>query len=178
MWAIIASSYRLASTRAIGRPTTAGEWQTKLSTPFSAVRPQHRLQRALYYQKRNTLIGHLPEEPLHTATGRLQRLLQPHREPLSLSSSCYTSSAGLGVTRLEFVRYGLLIEVWSVPPLPPRNRQENAKFAGRTRSERHESVATHCGCDCAPSWRQRSPSGDHQFEIVRRYAIVAVIVIV
>ena len=53
------------ATRAIGCPTTAGEeWQTKLSTRHSqppAVRPQHRLQRALYYyyQKRNTLIGHL-----------------------------------------------------------------------------------------------------------------------
>ena len=65
--------------------------------------------------------------PLHTATGRLQRLLQPHREPLS--SSCYTCSAGLGVARLEFVRYGLLIEVRSVPPRPPES-------ATKTRSSR------------------------------------------
>ena len=80
-------------------------------------------------------------KPPQTATERLQRLLQPHREPLS--PSCYTCSAGLGVTRLEFVRYGLLTEVWSVPPRPPRKRHENAKFAGRTRAERHESVAAH-----------------------------------
>ena len=112
--------------------------------------------------------------PLHTATGRLQRLLQPHREPLS--SSCYTCSAGLGVARLEFVRYGLLIEVWSVPPRPPRKRHENAKFAGQTRAERHESVATHCGCDCAPSWRRGSPSGGPKSVIGRRCTISAAIV--
>jgi hypothetical protein len=142
--------------------TMAGSGQKKLSTPFPAVRPQHRPQGAVYYQKRNTLIDPLPEPP-HTATARLQWPLQPHWKA-PVPSSC-NGSAGLGLRRLEFVRCGLLTEVWSAPPKPLPERRTNAKFAGRTRPERHEDVATHQGYDCAPSCRRRRPSYGLQFDI-------------
>ena len=105
----------------------------------------------------------LVPEPPHTATARLQWPLQPHWKA-PIPSSC-NGSAGLGLRRLEFVRCGLLTEVWSAPPKPLPERRTNVKFAGRTRPGRHEDVATHQGYACAPSCRRRRPSYGLQFDI-------------